>query len=472
MWWDVLVPKIIMEERLQEVGQQKERLRHRLEEIENSLAWRIVLRCRRLTAKLFPDEGRLAFLTWALKRVVRLYLERGLLFLAWRGISFPGRVIRRRLFPSVPRVAEPLEAPARAARGVAAPASAPPSAPRFRIYTNSQGNYFFNEMRDLLAAGLGQLGCPAEARAETDGFGSGDDWHVIIAPHEFFYLGAGLNLAKGPLPTKLILVNTEQAITHWFHLAARFFPSAHAVWDIDYLSAERLLSQGIRCGYLPLGYLADFRPFQKIPELPLHYGTQYLPPEVRRRSTFLEPLTARPLDVVFFGNPTARRKRFFTKAAPLLARYHCYFHFSNATQPLLAGKTTYMDTPTVLGLVQRSRVLLNIHRDDNPYFEWQRIVMQGIWQGALVISEPCTPAPPFRPGLDFIEADLADIPEKIAYYLSCAEGRREAQWIAAEGFRTLSRGCQFVDVLKPLVARLLAENPVAAAVTADRRAVA
>src|SRR5262249_19058628 len=147
-------------------------------------------------------------------------------------------------------------------------------------------------------------------------------------------------------------------------------------------------------------------------DLPLHYGTCFLEPQVRRRSRLDEPLAVRPIDVIFFGNPTHRRDVFYSRAAAVFAAYRCYFHFSDSSKPLRAGQTTYMNTPTVMGLVQRSKILLNIHRDEDLYFEWQRIVMQGIWQKALVISEPCSPAPPFRPGIDYIEAPLEDIPAK------------------------------------------------------------
>jgi hypothetical protein len=88
--------------------------------------------------------------------------------------------------------------------------------------------------------------------------------------------------------------------------------------------------------------------------------------------------------------------------------------------------------------------------------------MQGIWQKTLVISEPCSPAPPFRPGIDYVEAPLAEIPAQLDYYLSDPLGRQEAQAIAAEGHRTLTRDCRLRDVLVPLVAELDVEGAKAA----------
>jgi hypothetical protein len=95
--------------------------------------------------------------------------------------------------------------------------------------------------------------------------------------------------------------------------------------------------------------------------------------------------------------------------------------------------------------------VLNIHRDEDLYFESHRIVMHGIWQKALVISDPCSPAPPFRPGIDYVESPLHDIPRQVEYYLSDPLGKREAQEIADQGYRTLARDCELRHVLRALL---------------------
>jgi hypothetical protein len=338
------------------------------------------------------------------------------------------------------------------------------------LYTSSLGNYFFHEIRDLIAAGLRQLGISVHLHDENHGFADGDGWHLVLAPHEFFYLGAGQSLGAGDLPANLILINTEQPSTQWFRRAADFFPHARGIWDIDYLSAQRLIHKGLKCRYLPLGYVPQFELFAKQRDLPLHYGTCFLDAPVRFRSRLDEPLSVRPIDVAFFGNTTYRREMFFADNAALFAKYRCYFYFSDGSQPLLEGRTTYMNTRSVVGLVQRSKIALNIHRDEDFYFESHRIVMHGIWQKALVISDPCSPAPPFRPGIDYVEAPLKEIPSLVRYYLSDPVGRREAQEIADQGYRTLSRDCQLVEVLRPLVSELWMDEAVSHTADAVRAA--
>jgi hypothetical protein len=486
MWWDEFVPKIVMEERLDRVTGEFTRaleseaaeirlLQARLQEIQESGGWKFVLWSRKTVARLFPPNSLRGRITVVARRAVHVWLDRGSLFLAWAMVRKTFWLLGRRV--RISRTVQPAPAPVAptiSAGGTPTPPSpqvvSPPEAPPVMqqpiakrkaticLYTSSIGNYFFHEMRDLFAAGLEELGVPVELRCESDGFGGPDAWHVVIAPHEFFHLGAGEQLGQGRLPANFIVINTEQPSTQWFRRSAPFFPHAKVIWDIDYLSSQRLFYQGWNCRHLALGHVADFRPFRKSKDLPDHYGTCFLEPRVRQRSRLMEPLAVRPLDLVFFGNPTPRRHEFFARAASLFANYRCYFHFSDHSQPLLTGQTTYMNTSTVVGLVQRAKILLNVHRDADLYFEWQRIVMQGIWHRTLVLSERCSPAPPFRPGVDYIETPLEEIPARVEYYLSDPVGRQEAQVIATDGQRTLERDCRMRDLLAPLIAEIGVEG--------------
>ncbi|HEV8060733.1 MAG TPA: glycosyltransferase, partial [Gemmataceae bacterium] len=125
-------------------------------------------------------------------------------------------------------------------------------------------------------------------------------------------------------------------------------------------------------------------------------------------------------------------------------------------RPMIPGQTTQMNTLTSVGLAQRSKVLLNIHHGADKYFEWHRMVLLGIAQRALVITETCSLAPPFRANVDFVEAPLEQLSERIEYYLGSATGRQEAQQIIEHAFETLTKRCRLSDNLKPLVDRLSA----------------
>ncbi len=326
--------------------------------------------------------------------------------------------------------------------------------PMFTIYTSSVGNYFFHEIRDLIKEGLIQAGYTVQLADESKGFLSNTIYHLVLAPHEFFYLGKGKDLLGQVWPAKVILINTEQPSTKWFALAFDLFSKAYHIWDINHWAAKEIAQQGIPADYLPLGYAENFSLFSDVVPLPEHPLTLSVPKSVRERSYFKEPFVDRPIDLLFVGSLSKRREQIFSSLSWLLSRYTCYFHFSDSSRPILAGVNTFMNTPTVIGLCQRAKILLNIHRGNDLYFEWQRIVMQGIWQRLLVLSEPCEPAPPFVANEDYIEAAQGEFAERIDYYLSTPQGNLEAQAIIEHGYRTLVDKCRIDRVLQELVEKL------------------
>ena len=324
---------------------------------------------------------------------------------------------------------------------------------RFALLTSSLGNCYFDEIRDLIATGLVELGNEVVIRNEKDAFPDDVDRHIVVAPHEFFYLGDGEKLRQSDWPSNVIIVSTEQPSTQWFALCWECLPRAHAVWDIDFNTSRLLRRRGIACDYLPLGYSSSHKRFERVDELPRHYGTCFLEEDVLRSPAAGGPLHARPMDIFFVGSHTPRRDGFFCRAAAAFADYRTYLHLYDNSAPQLLGKSTYMDAATVHGLSQRSKVLLNVHHGMDVYFEWQRIVLQGLWHRTLVVSEPCSLAPPFRAGLDYVEATLQEMPRALRYYLSDPRGRFEAQEIADAGHRTLVSECGLGRFLQTLLTR-------------------
>ena len=56
----------------------------------------------------------------------------------------------------------------------------------------------------MLAAGFQSLGLQVDIKDEREGFSEVADWHLIVAPHEFFYMGEGRELSDQTLPSNLI----------------------------------------------------------------------------------------------------------------------------------------------------------------------------------------------------------------------------------------------------------------------------
>jgi hypothetical protein len=412
-------------------------------------------------ARILAAEGPRPLLRRASRR-----LARSLFSAAPRPRVEPGRIPNS---PAAPASTRTASAPSRIVhdgvplRHPPRPHITPSRGPsRFALLASSLGNCYFHQIRDLLAAGFSELGHPVFRRSEEEGFRDDVDWQVVVAPHEFFFLGRGESLRRSQWPDNVIIVSTEQPSTRWFAMAEECLRRAHAVWDIDHETSRRLRELGIAADYLPLGYAPSFADYRRVAELPLHYGTCFLGEEVRRSPAAGGPLHERPLDLLFIGGHTPRREAFFARAAPALADHRAYIHLFDPIRPNLMGRTTSMDTATVVGLSQRSKVLLNVHHGTDVYFEWQRIVLQGLWQRTLVVSERCGLAPPFRAGIDYVEANLYQLPRILSYYLDDPRGRREAQEIADSGHETLVSECRLSGFLEILLARPASSGAVLA----------
>jgi glycosyltransferase involved in cell wall biosynthesis len=337
----------------------------------------------------------------------------------------------------------------------------PKSTPRlhFAVYVNSIGNYFFAEFQELFATALRELGIQVTFGNEKTGFLSKADWHLVIAPHEFFHTGRGILLRHRPVPKNLILYVTDPPESKWFRLARMSFAKAHAVWCIDPGIAAAVTALGYRAFHVPLGFSAKSRLFRPVKRLPRRPGVDFVDGSSRGPNGVRGKLASRPFDYLFVGGLTDRRDRFFARHAQRLSRWRGYMHLVNPDKRARPGETTHFDTTTALGLAQRSKIVLNLHREQSRFFEWHRMVVHGLGQKALVVSEPGLVSAPLKPGRDFLEAPMAKIPALLDSLLGTAAGRRRAQAIAERGFKTLQRDGQMANFLKPALNALADPAP-------------
>jgi GT2 family glycosyltransferase len=314
------------------------------------------------------------------------------------------------------------------------------------LYLSSHGNYFFIEIRNLFAAALADLGWKVELRDENRGYARGVDLHFVVAPHEFYFLGAGEALARRPLPARTVLYNTEQPSSQWYARAASMFPKAAQVWDIDQPSVVTAVKHGANARFIPLGYSAKSELFA-LRAMPRIAVTESLPAAVF--ATPPRDWAQRPIDIFFAGTQTPRRDRFFAQAARVLARHKAVLHFADCARPICGTANGDLTSDAAIALAQRSKIVLNVHRDQARYFEWHRMVLHGLGQGALVVSEPVSTGSPLRGGRDFVEAELGKLPELIDGLLSSQTRMREGAAIAAAGRKRLQRRLRLADWIEP-----------------------
>ena len=307
---------------------------------------------------------------------------------------------------------------------------------RIGVYCSSLGNYFIAEIADFIADALERAGHQVSRLSEQDAVPTDIEMHWVIAPHEFFYLGEGHQwMQKQDWLANAVIVNVEQPQTTWFSKAFHFLRHAKVIFDINVKSAAILQTLGLPAYWLPLGYLEDYEPFEAELSLPDNLrALKSLPSKIKHHLPAIDaPLQDRPIDLHFIGTLNPRREKFFAQSAAWLSQYHNFLHIPPMGVPLLKGQDQALDTETVIGLSRRSKILLNIHRDELPYFEWHRIVFHGLWQSTLVVTESCHDIPGLIAGKHYIACSLDELPQKVAWLTRTPEGQQLAEQVRSAG---------------------------------------
>jgi glycosyltransferase involved in cell wall biosynthesis len=278
------------------------------------------------------------------------------------------------------------------------------------LFVTSKSNLFIREIADLLCAGFRGAGCEAQLLIDqipaekTDG----DKIQIVVTPHEFFNL-----FLKDKLPWEkmqrlanhLFLLGTEQPESEWFDSNLIFAPHARAMLDIHLSGVAAYRERGVPCFHLPLGYH------------PLLEQS-----DVAAKSK-------RDLDICLLAAMTDRREEFVAAHADFFAARNCHLRFV----PIGFAKTeetrSYLPIPRRNTLLQRAKILLNVHYSDLRYFEWHRALI-ALANRCCLITETCQGFEPLVPGKHFVMAKADDLTTCCEYYLNHQEEREAIAEVA------------------------------------------
>jgi hypothetical protein len=301
------------------------------------------------------------------------------------------------------------------------------------VYASSLGNFFFRHIADRIADGLRSSAVRVYRLDQNSVRPSDAVADLFVAPHEFFHLGSGPRWRDVPEVVGSIMLNTEQPGTTWYFLALRSAGCSTTLIDLSPQSALLLRDLGWpRSGYFPVGSVSSrLTPWNK-PSGDMA-KVRGLEVQAAARAKWFSSTSHewrdRPIDVLFLGTLTPRRSEALARLAPTLARYKCFIHAPTGLgRPLTGGRST-IGMEESLHLARNAKVLLNIHRDEFSYFEWHRVMMIGIEQGAVVLSEPCFPFPGVEPGQHFLEAPIDQMPASLSQLVGSADGELLARQI-------------------------------------------
>jgi hypothetical protein len=246
-------------------------------------------------------------------------------------------------------------------------------------------NHFFVELADALQFELDRLGVASSVSSEGFPPPRDDLVYVLVPPHEFRGLAPR---AHWPTPRQLertIFYCLEQPGTKYFDEDVRMGRGpVGAVLDINAMGAREQRRAGVLAHHAPLGWTAAWS-----------YGdpasANGAAPEVPERD----------IDLLHLGIYSSRRGEALARSARLLACRRTALMLGDDHGPNPGPQANFAVGRDKWRLLSRSRVLLNIHVGDRPYFEWLRVI-QAICNGVLVVSEHSTGTAPLCAGEHFV----------------------------------------------------------------------
>jgi hypothetical protein len=308
---------------------------------------------------------------------------------------------------------------------------------RVGVYVSSKGNFFMSEIAALLAAGLEETGAHAQILDETAAPRSDLTHHIVVAPHEFFVLGEGRRRASDEFVSRAVMFSTEQLQTQWFARSLPFLLRTRLVADLNLQSAAILRRAGLNAVWVQPGHSNGFAAFANPKTMANHAVFAGCPQAVRSYDVTAPGFAARPLDVTFMGQASARRERLLADYAPTFAKLQSFVYCTRTAAPLLEETNPTASTEVSAAILARTKVLLNLHRDEYAYFEWWRL-MQAFWLKAVVVSEPCFPHPLFKPGVHYFEEAPRHIADLVHWLATTADGHAKAEEVRARAHADLT----------------------------------
>lgn len=256
---------------------------------------------------------------------------------------------------------------------------------RLRIVQSRFQNAFFHELADAIVDEATRLGVTADvvtSVVDTEP----DDVFVLLPTHEYAVLEGGQFLEDARIARRCIGITAEQPSSSHFDTNVHYGHKLGAVFDFSTLSVKRYQEAGLRAEHLQFGWTPTWDKFSETPET--------------------------DLDVLFLGCATPRREHALSKLGRQLWSYRSRMILSDNAAPNTGDHASFVTGDRKRELLARTRVLVNIHQADEPYFEWLRAA-EAAHTGAVMLSETSLHTEPFVNGEHLVFSALSTLPHAL-----------------------------------------------------------
>lgn len=299
------------------------------------------------------------------------------------------------------------------------------------LYVSSLSNVFMREIATALGNLLRTAGHRILERDENSDIDDRPEHCIYIAPHEFFFLGRGPSWVRDDVLAGACMYCTEQVQTQWFWETLHIVLMAKSVVDMSMPIAMAFAEvMPSRCVFPSVGQVLTTID-ATVKNHPLLAGQRWwMDKEIHNNQK-----VSRPLDLCFLGTTSPYRARFFARNADRLGRYESFLYLrtGNAAEPMNTATDEVKLVDVAQYVARNARVLLNIHRDEFPYFEWHRLVYQGMANGCAVVSEPCFANPEYEKGVHYLADESHRLMELLEWVLNDEDGKSKAIAVATAG---------------------------------------
>ena len=300
-------------------------------------------------------------------------------------------------------------------------------------------NVFFEELLDALRESLDSLGI--ETTVAVDHFPRPQEGLAyVFVPHEYLPL---TDRAAHPTPAqwdRTVMLSTEQPGTTWFDIVANAGKSAGVTLDIHPLGLAELRRRGVHGRLMRLGYFPGWDCWE---------GTEE---------------SERSIDLTFMGGYSARRGKVLARTAPLLVDRRAALHIYDTTLPYTSASSDFLSKESKWTHLRNSKVLLNIHRGENAYFEWQRVI-GAVSNGCVILTEHSHSHEPFVPNEHFVSGSTDSLPHLVGLLLADPDRLREMRQAAYRTLRELAPMSASAEILGEAI-EALGRRPMPASVHA------